>query len=224
MNPDFWLERWHRSQIGFHQTQVERCLRQHWGNADIGDRYLVFVPLCGKSRDLLWLRAQGHEVIGVELSELAAEAFFVENGVPARRRTLTVFDRYETPDLTFLRGDFFDLTSAMLGDVSAIYDRAALISWEPESRAAYVEHLAEVAPKCSSIFIITLEYPQTQSPGPPFSVEFAEVERLYSARYSIQELARRDALANEPKMRDRGVSIMFEVCYRLMRRGQIDER
>ena len=44
------------------------------------------MPLCGKSLDLLWLRDQGHLVIGVELSATAFEDFCLENGIPARRR------------------------------------------------------------------------------------------------------------------------------------------
>ena len=36
------------------------------------------MPLCGKSLDLLWLAAQGHRVLGVEISPLAVDAFFAE--------------------------------------------------------------------------------------------------------------------------------------------------
>jgi hypothetical protein len=45
----------------------------------------------------------------------------------------------------------------------------------------------------------------------------AEVERLYSPRYTIAELAREDILADEPRMLARGVTEAFEVCYRLTR-------
>ena len=37
------------------------------------------MPLCGKSLDMVWLAAQGHEVLGVELAPLAVEQFFAEN-------------------------------------------------------------------------------------------------------------------------------------------------
>ena len=59
----------------------------------------MFVPLCGKSLDLLWLREHGHSVVGVELSAVALESFCMEHGIPARRRTLGDFDVYEAARL-----------------------------------------------------------------------------------------------------------------------------
>ena len=55
----------------------------------------MFVPLCGKSLDLEWLRDRGHAVMGVELSAVALESFCMEQGIPARRRTVEGFDVYE---------------------------------------------------------------------------------------------------------------------------------
>src|SRR3569623_953180 len=46
----------------------------------------IFIPLCGKSKDMLWLRAQGHAVIGVEVVARAVEAFFAENALPGTPR------------------------------------------------------------------------------------------------------------------------------------------
>ncbi len=66
----------------------------------------VFVPLCGKSLDLLWLRERGHSVKGVELSPVALESFCMEHGIPARRRVLADFDVYEADGLTLYRGDY----------------------------------------------------------------------------------------------------------------------
>ena len=42
----------------------------------------ILVTLCGKSLDLLWLCEQGHDVVGVELSEIAVKQLFEENGIP----------------------------------------------------------------------------------------------------------------------------------------------
>jgi thiopurine S-methyltransferase len=50
----------------------------------------VFVPLCGKAVDMLWLAACGHRVYGVDLSGVAAKQFFDESGLP---RTSTTADR-----------------------------------------------------------------------------------------------------------------------------------
>jgi thiopurine S-methyltransferase len=54
-------------------------------------------------------------------------------------------------------------------------------------------------------------------PGPPFSVSAEEIDRLYSESHAIQPLSRLDILANEPRLRSRGVTELHEVCYRLTR-------
>jgi thiopurine S-methyltransferase len=167
--------------------------------------------------DLIWLRDQGYAVAGVELSDIAVQAFFMENGIPARRRVVDGFDIHESPGLQLFSGDFFVLTRALLGPVAAVYDRAALISWTREMRAPYVEHLAALTDRRTQTLLVTLEYPQAQMPGPPFSIDSGEVKSLYSPYYSIDELDRRDILASDPRMRARGATELYEVCYRLTR-------
>jgi thiopurine S-methyltransferase len=218
MEPQFWHERWRTGRIGFHQRSPDRSLQAHWPALQMGPASRVFVPLCGKSLDLLWLRDRGHSITGVELSANAAEAFFLENGVAARRRVQGAFDIYETERIRLIRGDFFALTPALLGRTEAVYDRAALISWLPALRAPYVEHLASLLAPAARMLLISLEYPQSQMPGPPFSVTRDEILELYSPKFSIQEIARQDILASEARLRSAGVTELFEVCYLLVRR------
>src|SRR5580693_7505795 len=156
MEPQFWLNRWRNGQIGFHQSSVDRSLERHWPELNPARGGRVFVPLCGKTLDMLWLRDQGHYVTGVELSATAVEAFCMENGVPARRRARDGFDIYQAENLEIFRGDFFRLASSDLGETSAVYDRAALISWTPELRAAYAEHTAALLKSGTPMLLITL--------------------------------------------------------------------
>jgi thiopurine S-methyltransferase len=217
VQPDFWHDRWRNAQIGFHQSSVDDDLVQHWPVLSLPKSARVLVPLCGKSLDLLWLRQRGHKVVGVELSDVALQAFFVENGVAARRRALPHFDLYETENLECYRGDLFGLTPERLGPVAAVYDRASLVSWAPEQRGRYVEHLTALTGTGTQTLLVTLEYRQAEMKGPPFSVDSDEVHRLYSRHHSIHELGRRDILPNEPRMRARGVSSLTDVCYRITR-------
>src|SRR5687768_6856562 len=94
MNPDFWLDRWQRNQIGFHQPIAHPALDQYWHKLGCkpGDR--VFVPLAGKSLDMLWLRDHGFAVVGVELSEIAVRDFFTESGLHAQVEQHGGFRRY----------------------------------------------------------------------------------------------------------------------------------
>jgi thiopurine S-methyltransferase len=217
MQPQFWLDRWRTGQIAFHQSSVDRNLRRHWPALELrpGDR--VFAPLCGKSLDLLWLRDQGLDVLGVELSAAAIEAFFSENGLPARRRPALLFDAYDAPGIRLLCGDFFALTPALLGRVDAVYDRAALISWAPALRSGYVERLATLMSSGTRMLLITLEYPQSQMAGPPFAVPGEEVTRLYAPQFEILEIGRQDILPHEARLRAKGLTELLEVCYQLVR-------
>jgi thiopurine S-methyltransferase len=217
MHPDFWHDRWRTAQIGFHRSSVDDNLIRHWPDLSLPKAARVLVPLCGKSLDLLWLREQGHAVVGIELSDVALQAFFMENGVAARRRTLPHFDLYEAENLECYRGDLFELTPEGVGQVAAVYDRASLVSWGPELRGRYVEHLCVLTGAGTQTLLVALEYSQAGMKGPPFSVDTEEIHRLFSRHHSIDELARRDVLGNEPRMRARGISSLTEVCYQITR-------
>jgi thiopurine S-methyltransferase len=219
LQPDFWHKRWQIGQIGFHQSAVDRHLKRYWPDLGLASDSRVFVPLCGKSLDLLWLRERHHSVAGVELSAVALESFCMEQGISARRRTLEHFDLYEAPKLRLYRGDFFALTPALLGPVAAVFDRAALISWAPELRADYVAHITALTSHGTRTLLIAMEYAQSEMTGPPFSVGADEVDRLYGRNHTIQRLSEEDVLASEPRLRARGLTRLREVCYRVTRRG-----
>jgi thiopurine S-methyltransferase len=217
LQPEFWHTRWRSGQIGFHQAAVDRNLEKVWPDFGVARNSRVFVPLCGKSLDLPWLRERGHSVAGVELSAVALESFCMEHGVPAKRRVLDYFEVYEAEKLQLFRGDFFALTRDLLGPIPAVYDRAALISWVPDRRAAYVRHITELTDPGTQTLLIAVEYSQEQMKGPPFSVRADEIERLYGPHHEIRQLSRQDILANEPRLRSRGITQLHEACYRLTR-------
>ncbi|MBL9037808.1 MAG: hypothetical protein JNG84_04760, partial [Archangium sp.] len=79
MNEVFWVTRWNEGRIGFHEGKPNAWLARH--HAELGHTQRVLVPLCGKSEDLAYLAALGHQVVGVELVELAARAFFTEHSL-----------------------------------------------------------------------------------------------------------------------------------------------
>ena len=217
MQPEFWLDRWRAAQIGFHQAHVDRHLATQWPALEVAHRSRVFVPLCGKSLDLLWLREQGHEVIGVELSPVALEAFCMEHGIPAKRRSIGDFEQYEAEGFTLYHGDFFNLTAAMLKNVAAVYDRGSLISWDPDLRASYVEHMTSLTVPGTRTLLIAVEYPAAQMSGPPFPMTAAAIQKLYGPHHSIKQLARHDILELEPRLKARGLKELREICYELTR-------
>lgn len=217
MKPDFWLRRWENSQIGFHQQDINVHLRAYWQHLDVAAGAKVFVPLCGKSRDMLWLRAQGHEIVGVEIAEIALRDFFAENELTPRVRAQPPFERWETEGISLWRGDFFDLTAADLKDIDAVYDRASLIALPEDMRGRYVDKMAEILPPGTEILLITFSYPEGEMKGPPFSVTDAEVQALYADRFQVERLATQDALRLNAHLVERGVTQLAEQAYRIRR-------
>ncbi len=217
MDAEFWLQRWREGQTGFHRPEVNPRLASFWSRLRLQPGDQVFVPLCGKSLDMLWLREQ-YAVLGVELSQLAVDAFFLENALQAEHAPQGAFTVHRTERLTLLCGDFFDLEPAQLERVSAVYDRAALIALPKPMRARYAAHLAGLLPSVTPMLLITLEYDQVQMDGPPFSVSEQEVETLFGSRWSIRCLHREELLASEPRFRERGLTGLSENVYLLKAR------
>lgn len=180
MDHQFWHDKWKANQIGFHEDAFHPQLCRHWDSLGVDNSAAVFVPLCGKSRDMVWLRERGFEVVGVELSEIAAQAFFDENSVTVKCDQLGSFKRYRGGGYTLLCGDVFDLTTEILGPITAIYDRAALIALPLETRRTYVEHLRTLCPPQTLGLLITLSYPPRSISPPPYLVSPAEVDANYA--------------------------------------------
>ncbi len=213
MRQEFWLERWQQNQIGFHNEAINPHLEQYWPVLHIETGSRVFVPLCGKSNDMLWLLAQNYRVIGVELSPLAVSAFFTENKVPATAGRKTNFEVWENDDLCIYCGDFFQLREDDLVGAGAVYDRASLVALPPEMRAAYAAHMKRVLKTGTKILLVAFDYPQQEMDGPPFSVQCQEVETLYRDWCRIDLLHTEDILSKEPRFRERGLSRLQEQVY-----------
>jgi thiopurine S-methyltransferase len=217
VQPSFWEERWRLGQIGFHQLAVEEQLAKYWSELNVSAGN-VLVPLCGKSLDLAWLRESGFQVTGIELSAVAVESLFWEQGILARRTAGAGIDRFDADRLRIFQGDLFTLDTARLGNFHAVYDRASLIALPPDERLRYVDALVSLTQPGTKTLLMTIEYSQQQTSGPPFSVSRSEVESLYGDRHSIRLLERRDILANEARLRARGVTELHENCFLLTRR------
>lgn len=217
MDPDFWNERWRAGRIGFHQQQVTPLLERHWGGIGVPAGGRVFVPLAGKSLDMAWLAARGHAVLGVELSELAVAQFFDEHGLTPDVRRSRHGNHYRAGAIELVAGDAFSLDAEALADCAGVFDRAALIALPPALRGRYARELyAALPPGCRGL-LVTLEYPQPEKAGPPFSVPEDEVRDLYGADWRIEVLERRDILADQPGFAADGVTALETVAYRLQR-------
>ena len=198
MHPDFWHQRWQQNQIGFHQHTPTPLLQKHWPALDVPVDARVFVPLCRKSLDMAWLAAQGHRVLGVELSRLAVEQFFAEHGLQPAIEDSRYGTRFRAGNIEILCGDAFGLDAELLADCSAVFDRAALIALPPALRQRYAGELQTRLPAGCRGLLITLEYPQAERDGPPFSVPEQEVRSIYDSAWRIDLLERRPIPPDHP--------------------------
>lgn len=216
MEPEYWKDRWGRGDTGWNQEQPTPLMLKHWPALGLPPGSRVFVPLAGKSRDMAWLAAQGHRVLGVELSELAIEQFFVESGLEPRVESSRYGRHYSAGGIELIHGDAFGLDGDVLRDCAAVFDRAALIALPPPLRRRYANGLYRSLPAGSRGLLLTIEYPQDQKEGPPFSVQEEEVRALLSSDWAVDLLERRDVPASAPEAGD-GLQ-MQTVAYRLQRR------
>lgn len=215
---EYWLEKWNKLEIGFHQPETSHYLKAHAGV--LGERSRVLVPLSGKTLDLIFLRDRGHDVIACELSPIACEGFFDENRIHYEKSKQGAFTIYRShPRITVFCGDFFELSPALTGPIEAAWDRAALVALPPELRPSYVRcvlsllggELGVSGPK--NILLSSLDYPDGPQ-GPPFSVTHAEIERLY-APAEVEKLDSRfldDLPRRNPKFAETQVR---ETAYRI---------
>lgn len=219
MEADFWHSRWRSNQIGFHQHDFNRHLLKHWPRLGAEPGARVFVPLCGKSRDLIWLAERGHAVVGCEISDIAVAAFFREAGLTPQKAVDGPFERWSAPSIEILLGDFFKLDRALIGKVDIVYDRASLVAFPASMRPAYVRALAGLTLPDTVMLLLTLEYPQDEMEGPPFSVPEAEIRDLFAGLADVELLESvLNAFQDFPRFRERGLSRLAEKAYRLRRR------
>lgn len=204
-----WLERWQEGRIGWHEEDGNASLKKHWRASG----RTVLVPLCGKSVDLAWLAAQGNRVVGVELSPLAVEEFFVE-----QQLDFTVHDgplqRYDAvgAEITLYCGDFMALNDVRC---DAHYDRGALVALSADLRPGYAAQVRSLLTDDAEQLVITLGYDQSAADGPPFCISDEELLGYWPG---LERVDRYDDTPNAPpKFLEAGLTEVIETVWRSAR-------
>jgi len=201
-----WLERWQEGRIGWHESDGNRNLRKYW----TANTRRVLVPFCGKTPDLLWLEELGNEVVGVELSDLAARDFFIENDVEfdtARHRDMTCFSAVNR-NIRIVCGDYLSYSGETF---DACYDRGALIALPRDLRVPYAAHTSSLLAAGAYHCLICVEYDQSMLQGPPFAVFDDEVRSYWPDMQRVGDCE--DIQNAAPKFREAGVQSMREVVW-----------
>lgn len=181
----YWQDRWATGQTKFTQAQINEHLCAYFPQLNLPKDSWVFVPLCGKSLDMLWLQEQGYRVLGIELAEEACRAFFQENDLPFTESQTEHFQVFTGEHITLLAGDFFALTPEDLKDIHSVYDRASLFALPTELRQRYAALMNTCLPAHTQMLLLTFLYDETTMQGPPFCVDETEVNALYKQHWDI---------------------------------------
>lgn len=217
MRAEYWQRRWREGRTGWHHAEVSPALTRYWPQLAVPAGTRVFVPLCGKSPAMAWFAAQGLQVLGVDVSELAIEQFYAEHQLtPVRQADHP--ERCAAGGIEIVRGNVFDVDPALLAGCGAFYDRAAIIAQPAEDRRRYAARVYAHLPRGCSGLMITLDYAQAEMEGPPFSVDPQELRTLFANGWDVASLERKDVLAEQPGFREQGLTALHAGVYRLRRR------
>ena len=188
MDPNFWHQRWAKNEVAFHEGKPNQLLTAYFHELSLAKGRRIFVPLCGKTRDIPWLLSKGYQVAGAELSQLAIEQLFMDLGLQPEITEAGELFRWRAQHLDIFVGDVFALSRNMLGSVDAVYDRAALVALPEPVRPRYAAHLMELTHHAPQL-LICYDYDQRAMDGPPFSIGNDEVARHYGATFDLRLLA-----------------------------------
>jgi thiopurine S-methyltransferase len=208
---DFWAKRWSEGQIGFHEGAANDLLTRHVARLETKPRARILVPLSGKALDLRWLAERGHEVVGVEFVAEAVTAFFDEWKVEPQRSEIGGKPALSANGVTLVVSDMMELSPEALGRFDVVYDRAALVALDADTRAPYVATCRSLLADGGVIFLIAFAYDQEKAPGPPWSIETATVRELY-APLPVETLETR-AVPTSARLTAAGIAALEESAY-----------
>ncbi len=199
MDTQFWITAWNEGRTSFHQKDYHEKLLEYFPQLNPEKGQKVLVPLCGKTKDLLWLQSLGLHVHGIELYDQAIEAFFKENGLSAPQKTQDQdFVHYIHGNIVLSCGDFFQLGEKDAYDF--IYDRGSLVALPLSTRKRYAQTITHCLRIGGKYLLIVYEYDQSKLEGPPFSVDANEIHALYEDRFTVKLMESKKPSKEGPRL------------------------
>ena len=228
---NFWFDCWqNNNNLGFNQEKPNSTLIMSFSKFFLPKKSRAFVPLCGKSIDMIWLLNQDIEVIGLELSPLAIQAFFEENNLTYTKKVLGPFKIWEADEkaISIIEGDIFLLEPIYIEKLKSlnkwpfdfVYDRASIIALPPKTREKYYELYKRLMNDGSKALILTIEYESNHFEGPPFSVPEKEILNSFENIFNIEILGNEKVKPTSPRFLESGLKEIGQKAYKVERCAQ----
>ncbi len=248
METSFWEQKWKDGEIGFHredfhpyliefESTIKEFVRKINSRKDSIPSALI--PLCGKSKDLIWTSKYFKKIDGIEISTLAIEQFFQENfkkdkmkfykGKKGNFKKYSVTPSKESSDfskfqgeINLYEGDYFKINELVVEkeipeSYHFIFDRASLVALPREMRKNYFDITQKLLAKSPlGLYLLSsFEYDQTRVDGPPFSVEEKEIRSHYSEKFGLKvELKKEEKTEIKgPKFTEAGIVDFIQKAY-----------
>lgn len=211
MEKSFWLKSWQLEghYTSFHRRDIHPFALKHLPPYSLEGKS-IFVPLCGKTLDMLYFSKFAYRVVGVEIAAKAIIQFFDENQLSYKK----IGDRFVSGNITIFCRDMFNLTQEDLGDIDIVYDRASLVALPYPMRMKYLQTIERLTPVGAVYFLNTLEYAPTL-PTPPFSIAPDEVTS-YFPNYAITHVES-PTLPNHGMVRKFNLSFLVEHGFMMLK-------
>lgn len=212
MDTKYWINKWRSNDITFHEENVNADLIAYIDCLKLKPGDSIFIPLCGKTRDMIWLAEKGFNVIGVELSSIACNDFFSEQSVIPIVTRLDKFTKYQYKNIELFCGDLFDLNPVDLPIVNAVYDCKAFIALPSDVRKKYVDHMVSLLGAKIKILLLARDSNCKINP-PPYPVSKEEVNLLCSRYFDIKLLKHLSITDIPEHLIKKGYTAMTESVY-----------
>ena len=223
---EYWEKRWEEKNTGWHREAVNKKLIKYLHELTGGrSNATVFVPLCGKSIDMLWLAEQGHEVVGVELSKLAIESFFQENNLEFSVEKVKLAVAVDLVDvykcvgkkITIFCCDLFVVSKEDFGKrFDAIWDRGSLSAMQPavdERGKRYTKKMRSLLADDGSYLLESHYYEVDRGNKPPASISVGLRNEIYGEDFVLKALE----MEKVPKDSQKALSFDLDLHYHLIK-------
>ena len=191
-----WKHMWDINDLKFHQMTVYPDLVKY-ESIFFKNHSKVFLPLCGKSLDMIYLADKGYDVYGCELVEKAVKSFFLENSISYKKNCLENTDiisyKGNEKKITIYHGNILLLSSQLIGKFEAIWDRAALVAINILQRPNYANVLQDVMASDCKYLLNTFVLSGKEYEGPPHTVTEEDIEKLFGNFCNIKHLETKSA-------------------------------